>query len=392
MLRALAALALVFSLALVACSRDASEEKVSISRGPAGTGSAVATPAPAPAIPSIAAPSAPPKGIAPESGLVSQDSAAGSGGTLGQLDTVQRQIISTASISLEVNSVEQSITRARSIAENLGGFVENLSASGGKERQVGYVTVRVPQPQFFTALEQLRALGTVQSQNVGSQDVTEQFIDLKARLESAKREEQSLLSLLSKAVSVSDVLTIERELARVRSEIERLQGQLNFLERRVDLATINVNLSEPSVDISNPPSGFLEIQVADVTATVERTKVLVASVKGTIESVSITERDGVQRAQMQFRVFAKNFPQTVATLEGYGKVIAKEINEGVKPAEGDLQESKRPDAPVTLMLEEKPGFPRAAIVGIVIGAVVVGGGLVALVLGVMGARKRRTVG
>ena len=88
-------------------------------------------------------------------------------------------------------------------------------------------------------------MGKVQSKNLGSEDVSERFIDLQARLKSSLREDESLLSLLDRTSTVIEVLAIERELTRVRLDIERLQGQVNFLERRIDLATITVSLSSP---------------------------------------------------------------------------------------------------------------------------------------------------
>ena len=147
----------------------------------------------------------------------------------GNLEISQRKVISVASVSIEVEVVEAAVTEVRVIAESLGGFVEQLSSSGEPDRQQAHVTVRVPQAQFFTALERIDALGEVQSRTVGSEDVSEQFIDLEARLKSSLREEQSFLSLLGRTETVGEILTIERELSRVRSEIERLQGRLNFL-------------------------------------------------------------------------------------------------------------------------------------------------------------------
>ena len=94
-------------------------------------------------------------------------------------------------------------------------------------------------------MEQIELVGKVQSKNLGSEDVSERFIDLQARLKSSLREDESLLSLLDRTSTVIEVLAIERELTRVRLDIERLQGQLNFLERRIDLATITVSLSSP---------------------------------------------------------------------------------------------------------------------------------------------------
>ncbi|MDP6550399.1 MAG: DUF4349 domain-containing protein, partial [Dehalococcoidia bacterium] len=94
------------------------------------------------------------------------------------LETSQRMVISTASISIEVETVQTAVAEVRVIAESLGGFVEHLDSSGGTERQRATMTVRVPQGQFFPAMERIEALGNVQSRNVGSEDVTEQFIDL----------------------------------------------------------------------------------------------------------------------------------------------------------------------------------------------------------------------
>ena len=173
---------------------------------------------------------------------------------LSSLEVTQRKIISNASIAVEVEVVQTAITEVRTIAESLGGFVEHLSSSGSPEHQRATMTIRVPQDQFLSALERIETLGEVQSQSVGSEDVSEQFIDLEARLKSSLREEQSLLSLLEKTEGVGEILAIERELSRIRSEIERLQGQLNFLERRVDLATIGVTLIPPREESVEPPS------------------------------------------------------------------------------------------------------------------------------------------
>jgi hypothetical protein len=167
---------------------------------------------------------------------------------------------------------QTAVNEVRAIAESLGGFVEQLSSSGGSERQQAHMTIRVPQNQFFTALERIEALGEVQNRNLGSEDVSEQFIDLEARLKSALREEQSLLSLLERAQQVSEILTIERGLSRLRSEIERLQGQLNFLERRVELATITVSLFPPSEEVPQPPSASLLVEDSDVPSSVNEVK------------------------------------------------------------------------------------------------------------------------
>ena len=162
------------------------------------------------------------------------------------LDTAQRQVIYQAYVSIEVKTVSAALTQVQTIAQSLGGLVDSMSSSGGPDQEQATITIRVPQDQFFVALDKLQGLGTVQSQNLSTQDVTEQFIDLQARLKSAQAEEQSLLALLDKAQTVGDIISIQQQLTEVRSQIETLQGQLNYIENRVDMSTITVTLSTPA--------------------------------------------------------------------------------------------------------------------------------------------------
>ena len=239
-----------------------------------------------------------------------------------------RQIISQGSMSVEVPDVASAAARVRAIAEGAGGFVEQLSSSGIDEFQQSTMTIRVPQDAFFSVFEQIKALGKVQSENAGSEDVTERFIDLKARLKSAQREETSLLSLLDRADQISEILIIERELTRLRTELEQLQGQLNFLERRVDLATITVFLSPPQRDDARAPSGSVSVETSDVDGSVAAVKAIVSQVGGEIDQVFTSINDGRQRAMMTVRVFSQDFNLVLAAVEAQGGVVSKEVREG----------------------------------------------------------------
>ena len=266
------------------------------------------------------------------------------------LQTVQRKVISSASVSLEVEVVEDAVDQVRVIAEGVGGFVEQLSSSGGPERQRATMTIRVPQDQFTSVLERIEDLGAVQNKNLGSEDVSAQFIDLEARLRSSLQEEESLLSLLERAGVVSEVLAIERELFRVRADIERFQGQLNFLERRVDLATISISLAPPEVDADEPPSANLAVLVADVGISVESIKGLVDSVDGEVDRVFLSQRDGREEAQLILRVFSREFSGVMDFLEGQGKVRSKEVVEGSLPPGGAPEAGEEPQARIILSL------------------------------------------
>ena len=133
-----------------------------------------------------------------------------SNGSAPLLRIAERKVISTASVSLEVEAVQDAVDQVRIIAESVGGFVEHLDSGGGPLRQRAAMTIRVPEEEFSPALARIEALGSVQSTSQGSEDVSERFIDLKARLSSALREEKSLLALLERANAVSEVLAIEK--------------------------------------------------------------------------------------------------------------------------------------------------------------------------------------
>ena len=303
----------------------------------------------------------------------------GSPRTTGALETTQRKVISSAFITIELDAVSEATAQVRVIAESLGGFVEQLSSSGEPQHQRATMTIRVPQDQFFQALERIEALGTVQSRDIGSEDVSEQFIDLEARLKSDLGEEQSLLSLLERAGVVSEVLAIERELFRVRSEIERFQGQLNFLERRVDLATITVSLLSPEPKLGEPPSASLAIDVSDVSDTVARVKGLASALDGVVERVFLSQRDDKEEADFSLRVFSKDFNQGIDFLEAQGKVSNKELREGTPPVDGAVTDNEEPDSVIRVTLVEQADSNNAGLIAAIAGPL--GGIALAAVLG-----------
>ena len=264
------------------------------------------------------------------------------------VDIADRQIISQASLSVEVEDVARAVAQVRTIAEARGGFISQVATSGTPGRQRSDLVVRVPQGEFFDTLESIKGQGKVWAENAGSEDVTEQFIDLEARLRSALREEQSLLSLLERADTVSNILTIERELARVRSDIERLQGQINYLSRRVDLATISVALFPPEERLADPPYGSLSMEVEDVFASVEEVKALVSRAGGELEGVFLSVSNGREQADIEFSVLAKDFSAVLSQVEVQGNVTYKEIREST----GNV-ESEEPDSRLTVFLMER---------------------------------------
>ncbi len=211
-------------------------EQFPASLGERGAPKAVRTP-PAASVDRAAPPT--PGMIAPQAGAPVQSPPMAPGPVLPAL----RRVIRTALVSLEVEDLDAAASRLTRIAESAGGFVAGSSyvQSGTPE---GSFVLRVPSPRFADVLAQVETLGHVLQRRLSGQDVTEEYVDLQARIRNLERYEQRLLAFVDRATKVSDLLVIEQELARVRGEIEMLTGRMRYLDRQVDLATIEVSARE----------------------------------------------------------------------------------------------------------------------------------------------------
>ena len=300
----------------------------------------------------------------------------------------ERQVISQASLTVEVEDVGTAITELRAFVESVGGFIEHVSTTDGPQPGRGSATIRVPAEQFNHTIDRIEAFGEVLGQSLGQTDVTGDAIDLAAQLRSERSAEASLLKLLDRAVSVSDVLTVERELGRVRANVERLQGQLDFIERSVALTTITVTFALPPDPTASAPSASLRIEVRDVERSVRRIRDLVDQAGGTMGQVVTvsTQQDG-QEAFLSFLVPASAFDSVLTSLVGDGVVLHQEVR-----SDGRLPKDK-PDKDAQARITTELQSPEEANPWRSIG-IPVGGALV--VLSLVGAltlafRARRRV-
>ncbi len=159
--------------------------------------------------------------------------------------------------SVEVRRLDDALPTIRHAATQYGGFVANTSIRSGRDEQrSATLELRVPAPQFDALLSALNTVGKVESVNATAQDVGEEYADMGARAANARRVEARLAELLATRTGrLSDVLTVEQELARVREQIERYDGRLRYLERHASLSTLSVVLHEPLPLIDRPRNG-----------------------------------------------------------------------------------------------------------------------------------------
>lgn len=173
----------------------------------------------------------------------------------------QRKIIRNASLTVEVAEPAEAQRRVASVAESSGGFVVTSESRqrGGDDDvrpyEVVTMEIRVPAERFDAVLQEVRRVGTgVVEERISGQDVTEEYIDLEARISTQRALEAQFLEIMKQSRQVSDALQVQRELANVRTEIERLEGRRRFLENQTSLSTIKVTLQPPRASVT--ASGF----------------------------------------------------------------------------------------------------------------------------------------
>jgi Domain of unknown function (DUF4349) len=173
-----------------------------------------------------------------------------------------RRVIRTAEVSLEAVEPVAAQRTITQLAEARGGFVlsadtSRVRAEDGAEQTLVTVVFRVPSVAFDATLQTLRGLGSVSTEKVTGQDVTEEYVDLEARLKAEYAVEQQYLAILKDAKAIPDILAVQEKLGEVRTEIERAEGRRRFLDSQTSLSTFTVHLAKhiEAVDASGPGFG-----------------------------------------------------------------------------------------------------------------------------------------
>jgi hypothetical protein len=161
--------------------------------------------------------------------------------------TVDQKLIKTGSINLEVGNVPAMVDALSGIAVRHGGYLSSSSLSAAaSDRMTATVVVRIPGEAFDAAVADIKALGTVRSASLNTQDVTEEYVDLQAQKTALQRQLDQYNRILEKAETVEEILRVQMEIGNAQTQLDRLEGRLRYLDNRVDLATITVYLQEPA--------------------------------------------------------------------------------------------------------------------------------------------------
>ena len=180
-----------------------------------------------------------------------------------------RLILKNASISLYVDDPTASAQRLRKMAEEMGGFVVSSNVvqtqlSSGVQVPHASVTIRVPSERLDEAMAAIRAETSlpVISENISSQDVTGEYIDLQSRLRNLEAKEAQLQKIMDSASAVEDVLAVYNQLTATRQEIELIKGQMKYYEESAALSVINADLTANAAEQPLTVAGWQPVGVA----------------------------------------------------------------------------------------------------------------------------------
>jgi hypothetical protein len=166
-----------------------------------------------------------------------------------------RHVIYEAWLTVTVKDVNTAVDQLAQRAAVVGGYISGSVRDNNPEQPSARITYRVPQAEYEGFLSFARSLGKEGRESIRSTDVTEEYVDLEARLASRQLHEERLVSMFARANTINELITIESELARVREEIERLQGRLRYLSENIAMSTIEVTLAQVQGETQIPGLG-----------------------------------------------------------------------------------------------------------------------------------------
>ena len=162
---------------------------------------------------------------------------------------------------IEIKNYKNDLATVKAIISKHQGYISGENESSTDYSLTNNLTIRVPSAKFDSLVEDIAHVAyKVDSKNVNLNDVTEEFIDIEARLKTKKEVEQRYLEILGKAQTVQDILLVEQQLGIVREEIEAKEGRLKYLQSQVSMSTLTLEIHQ---DFTSKPGFKFFTKLAD---------------------------------------------------------------------------------------------------------------------------------
>ena len=157
-----------------------------------------------------------------------------------------RVLIKTGTMQVRVSDVQQASADAKALVKKHRGYLESIDSSDDGDAYAD-LNVRVPKTELVSVMDGLATLGTVTSRHVQVKDVTDEWIDLQAKLNNMRAMRDRLRSLLQQAKTVKETLEVEKELTRVQSELDSLEGKIKAMQQHVSYSKLTVRIRQKNI-------------------------------------------------------------------------------------------------------------------------------------------------
>lgn len=177
-------------------------------------------------------------------------------------DKLDRQIAYKATITIDINNYWKSRDLLERLTKEVQGYLVNSTERQKQQRlQTGTFTYRIPQKNFQNFINKLKAAsfdGEIRQVSIHGEDVTEEMVDLHARLKAKKATEKRLFDLMKKATDSASLIQISQQLDNVQVEIEQIEGRLKYLQNRIDYAEVVITLTQSEIVTAPDDSSMLQ--------------------------------------------------------------------------------------------------------------------------------------
>jgi hypothetical protein len=159
-------------------------------------------------------------------------------------------IVRNGNLSMIVDDVADSIQRITGLAEDFGGYMVSSNSWKEGDRLVNEIAVRIPEEKLKSSMQAFEDLAVeVTTESTSSEDITEEYVDLQARLSNLEVVEAQLVKLMEKAEDVEAILAVQKELTNLRGQIEQTMGRMKYLERTSATSLIQVSLQQSKLEV-----------------------------------------------------------------------------------------------------------------------------------------------
>ncbi|MBI4100470.1 DUF4349 domain-containing protein [Candidatus Microgenomates bacterium] len=165
-----------------------------------------------------------------------------------------RLVVEESHASLLVKNVAQTLDLIKGKATSLGGYMVESSLDRPDEATSGQITIRIPNNTLDESLNYFRSLAVkVVSENLRGTDVTDEYVDIDARLKTLEKNKERFEEIMDQAVKIEDILRIQQEILSIQSQIDSLRGQQNYLEKTAQMSKITIFLSTDELSLPYAP-------------------------------------------------------------------------------------------------------------------------------------------